>query len=69
VKVGPFIYPLNCPETKIWKEKYMEKKYLMIKKEMALFENQGQGCIKTTNLRNLGVFSHKVRCKWEHHDR
>jgi len=65
----PFIYLLNCPETKIWKEKYMGKKCLMIKKEIALFVNWGPEFIKTTNVRNLGVFSHKVRCKWELNDR
>jgi hypothetical protein len=69
VNITSFIYLLNCPETKIWKEKHIEKKCLMVKKEMALFENWGQGRIKTTNLRNLGVFSHKVMCKWDHHDR
>jgi len=47
----------------------MGKKCLMIKKETALFENWGQERIKTTNLRNMEVFSHKVKCKWEQHDR
>lgn len=65
----PFIYLLDCAETKIWREKYMGKKCLMIKKEIALFENWGQERIRTTNLRNMGVFTHKVKCKWEHHDR
>jgi hypothetical protein len=52
----PITYLLNFPETKIWRKKYMEKKCLMIKKEITIFENWGQGRIKTTNLRNLGVF-------------
>jgi hypothetical protein len=43
-------------------------KEMSMMKEMIAFKTI-VGCTKTTDLRNLGIFSYKVSCKWENHAR
>jgi hypothetical protein len=56
--------PHNCQETQKLREKFMEEKWLQIKEEIG-FKNI-VGYTKITDLRNLGIFLYKVRCRSEH---
>jgi hypothetical protein len=56
---------LNWQTTKRYREKYLGKKWLHMNDVVAI-KNLVR-CSKTTDLRQLGTFLYKVRCKWGHH--
>jgi hypothetical protein len=46
-------------------EKYMGKKWLMIKEDVTF--KKIVGSTKTTDLTNLGIFLYYISCRWERH--
>jgi hypothetical protein len=54
---------LKCPETRRLREHLLSKKWQIIKEELAY--KKTINCTNTIDLRNLGRYLYKIKCKWE----
>jgi hypothetical protein len=54
---------LKCPETRRLREHLLSRKWLIINEELA-YKNI-INCTNTVELRNLGRYLYKIKCKWE----
>jgi hypothetical protein len=53
---------LKCSETK-WREHFLSRKWLMLN-EWIVFK-QIINCTNSIELRNIGSYLYKIKCKWE----
>jgi hypothetical protein len=54
---------LKCPETRRLREHLLSRKWQIINEELAYKKNIN--CTNTVELRNLGTYFYKLKCKWE----
>jgi hypothetical protein len=54
---------LKCPETRRLREHLLSRKWQIINEELAY--KKIINCTNTVELRNLGRYLYKIKCKWE----
>jgi hypothetical protein len=54
---------LKCPETRRLREHFLSRKLQIINEELAY--KKIINCTNTVELRNLGIYLYKIKCKWE----
>jgi hypothetical protein len=54
---------LKCPETRRLREHFLSRKWQIINEELAY--KKIINCTNTVELRNLGIYLYKIKCKWE----
>jgi hypothetical protein len=57
--------PLNCSETKQWKERFLSSKRLNINEEVLVACKRIINSTNAAELRSIGIYLCKIRCKWE----
>jgi hypothetical protein len=54
---------LKCSETRNWREQFLSRKWLNLN-EWIVFKKI-INCNKIIELRNIGTYLYKIKCKWE----
>jgi hypothetical protein len=54
---------LKCLETKKWREQFLSRKWLLLNEGIAY--KKIINCTNITELRNIGIYLYKIKCKWE----
>jgi hypothetical protein len=54
---------LKCLETRKWREQFLSRKWLMLNEWIAF--KKIITCTNIINLRNIGSYLYKIKCKWE----
>jgi hypothetical protein len=60
---GAIYILLKCPETRRMREHLLSRKWQIINEELAY--KKINICTNTVELRNLGRYLYKIKCKWE----
>jgi hypothetical protein len=54
---------LKCSETRKWREQFLSRKWLRLNEWIAY--NKIINCTNIIELRNIGIYLYKIKCKWE----
>jgi hypothetical protein len=54
---------LKCSETRKWREQFLSRKWLRLN-ELIVFKKI-INCNNSTELRNIGSYLYKIKCKWD----
>jgi hypothetical protein len=54
---------LKCSETRKWREQFLSRKWLRLNEWIAY--KKIINCTNITELRNIGSYLYKIKCKWE----
>jgi hypothetical protein len=54
---------LKCSETRKWREQFLSRKRLRLNEWVAY--KKIINCTNITELRNIGSYLYKIKCKWE----
>jgi hypothetical protein len=54
---------LKCSETRKWREHFLSRKWLMLNEWIVY--NKIINCTNIIELRNIGSYVYKIKCKWE----
>jgi hypothetical protein len=54
---------LKCSETRKWREQFLSRKWLSLNEWMVY--KKTSNCTNIIELRNIGIYLYKIKCKWE----